>query len=96
MATSETFSVRLPSETKRELEEYARAIKRSTAFIVKEAVEGVLAERRAYLAAIDEAIKEADESGEFVSWEATREWMRSWGTPNELPPPEPDIFTKKR
>lgn len=93
---SETFSVRLPSETKRELEEYARATKRSAAFIVKEAVEGVLAERRAYLAAIDEAIKEADESGEFVSGEKVIEWLESWGTENELPPPEPDIFLKPK
>lgn len=96
MATSETFSVRLPSETKRELEEYARATKRSTAFIVKEAVEAHLEERRAYLAAIHEAIKEADESGEFVSGEKVIEWLESWGTENELPPPEPDIFLKPK
>jgi len=95
MATGTTFSVRLPLETKRELEEYARATKRSSAFIVKEAVEAHLAERRAYLAAIDEAVKEADETGEFVSWEATKRWMNSWGTDNPLPPPEPDIFLKK-
>ena len=95
MTSGTTFSVRLPPETKRELEEYARATKRSSAFIAKEAIEAHLAERRAYLAAIDEAIKEADETGEFVSWEATKRWMNSWGTNNELPPPEPDIFLKK-
>ena len=95
MTSGTTFSVRLPPETKQELEEYARATKRSSAFIAKEAIEAHLAERRAYLAAIDEAIKEADETGEFVSWEATKRWMDSWGTNNELPPPEPDIFLKK-
>lgn len=95
MTDNPTFSVRLPRETKQELEEYARATKRSSAFIVKEAVEAHLAQRRAYIAAIDEAVKEADETGEFVSWEATRRWMRSWGTDKELPPPEPDIFLKK-
>lgn len=95
MATGTTFSVRLPEETKRELEEYARATKRSSAFIVKEAVEAHLAERRAYLAAIDEAVKEADETGEFVSWDAVKNWLNSWGTDNPLPPPEPDIFLKK-
>lgn len=95
MAANATFSVRLSAETKRELEEYARATQRSSAFIVKEAVEAHLAGRRAYLAAIDEAIKEADESGEFISWDATRKWLNSWGKPDELPPPEPDIFTKK-
>jgi len=96
MATGTTFSVRLPLETKRELEEYARATKRSSAFIVKEAVEAHLAERRAYLAAIDEAVKEADETGEFVSGEAVLRWLRSWGTDKELPPPEPDIFEKRK
>jgi predicted transcriptional regulator len=95
MAASETFSVRLPSETRRELEEYARATKRSSAFIVKEAVEAHLAERRAYLAAIDEAIKEADE-GVFISGEAVDRWLTSWGTDNVLPMPEPDIFPDER
>jgi predicted transcriptional regulator len=95
MTGGTTFSVRLPHETKRELEEYARATKRSSAFIVKEAVEAHLAERRAYLAAIDEAVREADETGEFVSWDATKRWMDSWGTDKELPSPEPDIFLKK-
>lgn len=95
MAASETFSVRLSAETKRELEEYAKATQRSSAFIVKEAVEAHLAERRAYLRAIDEAIKESDETGEFISWETTKKWLNSWGTGNELPSPEPDIFDKK-
>lgn len=86
-----TFSVRLPPEIKRELDEYAKATRRSSAFVVKEAVEAHLAERRAYLAAIEEAIKEADE-GVFVSGEAVMKWMESWGTDNELPMPEPDVF----
>jgi predicted transcriptional regulator len=95
MATSGTFSVRLPPETKRELEDYAKATQRSSAFIVKEAVEAVLAERRAYLAAIEEAVREADE-GVFVSGEAVMKWLESWGTENELPVPEPDIFPDDR
>lgn len=95
MAATQTFSVRLSPETRKELEEYAAAMQRSSAFVVKEAIEAHLAERRAYLAAIEEAIREADETGEFVSWEATSRWLRSWGTPDELPAPEPDIFTKK-
>ncbi|MDQ6433673.1 ribbon-helix-helix protein, CopG family [Mesorhizobium sp. LHD-90] len=86
MAASETFSVRLPPETKKELEEYARATQRSTAFVVKEAVEAHLAERRAYLAAIEEAEREI-ERGETVDGEEVIKWLESWGTANELPPP---------
>jgi|UPI0006857A4E predicted transcriptional regulator len=91
MAAGGTFSVRLPPETKRELEEYAKATKRSSAFIVKEAVEAHLAERRAYLEAIEEGEREAD-LGVFVSGEAVFKWMESWGTDKELPRPEPDVF----
>lgn len=86
MAASETFSVRLPAETKRELEEYARATQRSSAFIVKEAVEAHLAERRAYLEAIEEAEQEI-EQGETVPGDEVIEWLRSWGKPDELPSP---------
>lgn len=94
MASSETFSIRLPAETRRELEAYARAEKRSSAFIIKEAVEAHLAERRAYLAAIEGAEREADK-GIFISGEAVFKWLESWGTENELPPPEPDIFPEE-
>ncbi|WP_442582322.1 CopG family ribbon-helix-helix protein [Mesorhizobium sp. ASY16-5R] len=86
MAASETFSVRLPAETRRELEEYAQATQRSSAFIVKEAVEAHLAERRAYLAAIEEAELEI-ERGETVDGEEVIKWLESWGKPNELPSP---------
>jgi predicted transcriptional regulator len=83
---SETFSVRLSPETKRELEEYARATKRSSAFIVKEAVEAHLAERRAYLEAIEEGLRDVEE-GRTIPLEDVVEWMESWGKPNELPRP---------
>ena len=95
MAATETLTIRIPSETKRELEEYARAEQRSSAFIIKELVEARLEERRAYLAAIEEGEREADE-GVFVSGEAVLKWLRSWGTDNELPVPEPDIFPNDR
>ena len=28
-------------------------------------------------------------SPEGVPWEEVKAWMKSWGTPNELPPPKP-------
>jgi hypothetical protein len=52
-------------------------------------------DEKAYLAAIDEALAEADK-GIFVSGEAVFEWMKSWGTDNVKPFPEPDIFPRKR
>lgn len=28
------------------------------------------------------------EAGRTISWEAVERWLLSWGTPNELPPPQ--------
>jgi hypothetical protein len=44
---------------------------------------------------LKERIAEADK-GVFISAEAVHRWVESWGTENELPPPEPDIFLKPR
>jgi predicted transcriptional regulator len=88
---SGTFSVRLPDGLRREVDDYAKATKRSRSFVVKEAVAAYMEEQKAYLAAIEEGEREAD-LGVFVSGEAVKRWLLSWGTDNELPRPEPDIF----
>jgi predicted transcriptional regulator len=87
---SETFSVRLPDEVKRELDELARATKRSRSFIVNEAVATFVRERANYLRELDQAVKSA-ESGVGHSSERIFAWMNSWGSNDELPAPEPDI-----
>ena len=89
--SSGTFSVRLPDGLRREVDDFAKATKRSRSFVVKEAVAAYMAEQRAYLTAIEEGEREAD-LGIFVSGEAVERWLLSWGTDNELPRPEPDIF----
>jgi predicted transcriptional regulator len=86
-----TFSVRLPADLRKAVDDYARATGRSRAFVIKEAVSGFMEEQEAYLTAIDEALIEA-EKGVFVSGEAVFEWLESWGTDKVKPMPEPDIF----
>jgi predicted transcriptional regulator len=93
--SASTFSVRLPEDLRKAVDDYAHATKRSRAFVVKEAVAGFMEEQSAYLAAIDEALAEGDEGG-YVSGEAVIEWLESWGTDNVKPSPEPDIFPAKR
>ncbi len=92
--SSATFSVRLPDDLRKAVDEYAKATKRSRAFVIKEAVAGFMEEQSAYHAAIEEALAEEDTAG-FVSGEAVIEWLESWGTDNVRPSPEPDIFPAK-
>lgn len=85
------FSVRLDEDLKSRLEKQAELENRSSAFIVQKALEGYLGARDRFYREIDAAFAEA-EKGVFISQEAMHRWMDSWGTDNELPPPEPDIF----
>lgn len=43
-----------------------------------------------HLSTLHDRLIEADE-GAFVSAARIEEWMSSWFTPDELPPPDPDL-----
>lgn len=88
---SSPFSLRLSPELKDRLDAVAEDEDRSASYIATKAIEAFLDARDARDHAIREAIAEADK-GIFVSSEAVDRWMESWGTDNELPMPEPDIF----
>ena len=45
-----------------------------------------------HLSTLHNRLTEAGE-GAFVSAASIEEWMGSWFTPDELPPPEPDLRT---
>ena len=81
-----------PAETRQELDEYANATQAVARLHREGGGRGHLADRRAYLAAIDEAVNERPMKASFVSGEAVMKWLQSWGTATNLPPPEPDIF----
>jgi predicted transcriptional regulator len=92
--TSATFSMRMDRATKKALEDEARRMDRSAAWVANAAIAGFL-DRAAYKREqIEAMITEADK-GVFVSEEAMDRWVDSWGTGNELPFPEPDIFPEK-
>ena len=94
--TKTMISARIPEKLGDDLQALAEATRRSKAFLVTEALEDYVRRQAWLVKRIDEAVKAADESGEYISNEKMMAWLRSWGTPNELPPPEPDIFKKKR
>lgn len=85
------FSVRFDEELKARLEKQAELEKRSSGYIVQQAVENYLSAQERFYREIDAAVAEADK-GIFISQAAMHSWMESWDTENELQPPEPDMF----
>lgn len=89
------ISARIPEKLSAEIEALAESTKRSKAYLITEALEDYV-QRKAWLVGeINDAVREADESGEFVSHEAVKIWLASLGTDDPLPPPEPDIFKNR-
>jgi len=60
----------------------------STEAFVTDAVQRAVADVEAW-AEDQAAYAEYERTGESIPLEAAEAWARSWGTPNELPPPEP-------
>ncbi|MGA1803778.1 CopG family ribbon-helix-helix protein [Rhizobium sp. HT1-10] len=83
-----TVFVHLSDDTKRRLDRLSQATDRSATSITAEALEAYLAQQEWQIAAIDDAIRLA-ESGEFVSHEAMKSWLTSWGTAEETSAPRP-------
>jgi predicted transcriptional regulator len=80
-------SARIPDQLGQDLEALAEATRRSKAFLITEAIDDYVRRQAWLVKRIDEAVKEADASGEYVSEEDMSAWLRSWGKSNELPPP---------
>lgn len=94
MATT-PFSLRLDPILKKRLEKEAKKSKRTAGFIANHAIRSYFEGLDQFEQEMDEAVKEADK-GVFISGEAMHAWMASWGSENELPPPEPDIFPEPK
>jgi predicted transcriptional regulator len=89
------LSLHVDAELKRKLEDEARLQKVSPDDLAERAIEAYLEIRSSERDVLRQRIAEADK-GLFISGEAMHRWIESWGTENELPPPEPDIFPSPR
>lgn len=87
MGDSTTITIRVDHAVKERLEAVARRTKRSKSFIAGEAIEEYLAVQEWQEARIQEALATV-ERGEVVAHEDVVEWVKSWGTENELPLPK--------
>jgi predicted transcriptional regulator len=94
--TKTMISARIPEALDQKLELLAVAAKRSKSYLLEEALERFVDREAWMLEKADAAFKKAEETGEWVSQEATEKWLTSWGTDAVLPPPKPDIFERPK
>lgn len=83
-------SVRMPDEMAEQLEQLASRLKRAKGWVINEALREYLerAELRQRMVVDTLEGVEALEAGEIIDGDDVVTWLDSWGTPDELPPPE--------
>ncbi len=92
---AENLSVRLPPEIRQQVDNLARATRRSRSFIINEAVATYVRSQAEYAREIDDALK-STQSGIGHSREQVFAWMDLWAASGKKPPvPKPDIGPKK-
>lgn len=89
------ISLQLDGDLKEALELEARLSNASESEIASEAIDIFLRRQRRKREMLAAAVAELDE-GVFISAEAMHDWIESWDTEGELPPPEPDIMLPPR
>ena len=90
--SSQPFTLRLPEEAREDLKFLSTSTKRPQSAIASEILVQEVAAQASRARAIQAALKEARQ-GAFISQEAMERWVDSLGTDNELPMPEPDVFS---
>lgn len=93
--TTVPFSMRIDAKLKSRLEKEAKRRDRTSGFLANKAIKIYFEQLDNLKKELDDAEAEADK-GVFISGEAMSTWMKSWGTANELPPPQPDIFPEQK
>ena len=83
-----TFTVRVNPDDKKRLEALAKNTGRSRSYLAAEAIAEYLATNEWQVAGIYEALASL-EKGQVVDHDEVSDWVRSWGSDNELPAPQP-------
>jgi len=89
MPKTEVVATRVKPETKAKLKAIAESTKRSEAYLAKEAIEAFVEVNDWQVREIELALAEAKAGAPGVSHQRMAEYLGSWGTERELPPPEP-------
>ena len=83
---TETLSIRIDSETKKNLDALALRVKRSKSFLAAEAIAAYVELEAWQLGEIEAGIDDI-EAGREVSHEKVSKWLKSWGKPGETKAP---------
>lgn len=86
MNGTSTFTIRISTNVMHRLDKLAKSIKRTRSWLAADAVQNYVAEHERHLALIEQAEREVD-AGRSVPHDEIAQWLLSWGTDHELPPP---------
>lgn len=78
MGETSTFTVRVPADLKKRLDNLAKAVDRSRSWLTADALRTYLEEQQWQLAEIEEGLRDA-EAGRVVPHEKVERWLKSWG-----------------
>jgi RHH-type transcriptional regulator, rel operon repressor / antitoxin RelB len=86
MAETATFTVRVPADLKRRLDQLAKAADRSRSWLATDALRHYVEDQQWQLAEIEEGLRDAAD-GRVVPHEKVERWLKSWGSKRKLRPP---------
>jgi RHH-type rel operon transcriptional repressor/antitoxin RelB len=86
MSATTTLTIRVPTNLKRRLDRLAKQSKLSKSWLATDAVQQYVDEQERQATLIEKADREVD-AGRFVPHSVVRQWLLSWGSKKELPPP---------
>ena len=84
-----TMTVTISPEVRGELEALSRDTKRSKAYLAGEAIASYVEHNAWQVARIKDSLEEAKSGTPGIPHSEMERWVKSWGTDNELPPPQP-------
>jgi RHH-type rel operon transcriptional repressor/antitoxin RelB len=86
MSATTTLTIRVPTNLKRRLDRLAKQSKLSKSWLATDAVQQYVDEQERQATLVEKADKEVN-AGRFVAHRDVRQWLLSWGSKKELPPP---------
>jgi predicted transcriptional regulator len=87
MTKTAPVSIRLQPALNDQVGALAAAMDRPKSWVIEQAIKDFVAAQSWQIAAMEEGVRAADE-GRTAAHEDVAAWVKSWGSPEELPPPK--------